>query len=182
MNWSKVKDALVTVAPWLSATLVSPIAGIAVKGLIDTFGLSQDTATPENVVAALAGASPDQLTALRALDQKHSEFMAQLGYSRLEQIDRSTVDDRNSARIREAAVKDKTPEILAGLSVILFLTAIGFVASGHSPADNMRDGFWLLVGAIIATYKDVYGYYFGSSKGSSAKDATIATLSRGDDK
>jgi hypothetical protein len=30
----------------------------------------------------------------------------------------------------------------------------------------MKDTFLILVGAAIAVFKDVYGYYFGSSSGS----------------
>ena len=180
MNWDKVKAAIGTVAPMLAATLGSPVAGIAVKALVDVFGLS-GTATPDDLVGALAGASPEQLVALKEAENKHVEFMAKIGYDHVEQLEQDTVADRNSARLREAALAeankaDNTPKVLAALAVVTFIIFVAFVAIGQAPVESMRDGFWLLAGAVIATYKDVYGYYFGSSHGSQGKDATIKTM------
>lgn len=174
MDWTKVKSAIGQVAPWIAATLGSPVAGVAVQALCGALGLTGDSVTPENVTAALAGATPQQLQELRAAELRHAEFMQQLGYTHLEHLEQATVDDRASARLRESAVKDSTPAALAGLAVVAFVSLVIYVGAGQSPAESMRDGFWLLAGAAIATYKDVYGYYFGSSHGSRDKDATIA--------
>jgi hypothetical protein len=175
MDWSKVKTAIGTIAPWIAGTLGSPVAGIAIKTLCDVFGLAGDGAqTPDTITSALAGATPEQLQALRDSDNKHKELMQQLGYEHLEQLEQATVADRESARKREADIKDNTPKVLAALAVLMFLVIIVYVAFGQAPADQMRDGFWMLAGAAITTFKDVYGYYFGSSHGSQAKDATIA--------
>jgi hypothetical protein len=178
MDWSKVKSAIGTIAPWIAGTLGSPVAGVAVKALVDVFGLTGDKATPDNVISALAGATPEQLQSLHDADNKHKEVMTQLGYQNITQLEQLTIDDRDSARKREASVKDNTPKVLAALAVILFLLVIIYVATGQAPAEAMRDGFWMLVGAVIAIYKDVYGYYFGSSHGSKAKDETISNLSK----
>lgn len=178
MDWSKVKSAIGQIAPWLAGTFGTPAAGVAVKGLCSIFGLDSASATPDSVSAAIAGATPDQLLALKQADLKHQEFMAQLGYDSLNKLAQATVDDRDSARKREAAVKDRTPAVLAALAVVGFVGLIGVVIYGFTPAEPMRDGFWMLAGAAIATYKDVYGYYFGSSAGSHAKDATISDLSK----
>lgn len=178
MDWTKVKSAIGQIAPWIAGTLGSPVAGVAVKGLCEVLGLDSATANPDTVTAAIAGATPQQLQALRAADQKHQEFMQGLGYQYASQIAQATVEDRDSARKREAAVKDNTPEVLAAIAVVGFVGLVVLVICGFAPAEAMRDGFWMLAGAAIATYKDVYGYYFGSSAGSRGKDATIADLSK----
>ena len=98
MDWSKVSKALVTVAPWIATTLGSPVAGVAVKALCDTFGLAGDSATPENVISALSGASPAKLQALRDAETKHIEFMTQIGYTHIEKLAQAQVDDLASAR------------------------------------------------------------------------------------
>jgi CDP-diglyceride synthetase len=72
---------------------------------------------------------------------------------------------------------DNTPKVLAALGVLLFVVLIVFVATG-SVTEGMRDGFWMLAGAAVSIVKDVYGYYFGSSKGSQNKDETISNLSK----
>jgi hypothetical protein len=178
MDWTKVKSAIGTIAPWIAGTLGSPVAGVAVKALCDTFGLAGDSATPEGIASALAVATPEQLTTLKLAELKHAEFMRQLGYTHIEQLEQLTVADRDSARKREtdlakAGSKDNTDKVLAGLSVVLFIALIWFVSTGQVN-EAMRDGFWMLAGAAVSIVKDVYGYYFGSSHGSQAKDATIA--------
>jgi hypothetical protein len=175
MDWTKVKSAVATIAPWLAGTLGSPVAGVAVKALCDVFGLSA-TASSDSVIAAVAGASPEQLQALRAAELQHAELMQKLGYEHIEQLDQIAAADRASARLREVGVKDNTPKVLAALAVLLFFALIAFVAAGLKPDETMRDGFWLLAGAAIATFKDVYGYYFGSSSGSHGKDETINAM------
>lgn len=178
MDWSKVKNTLVTIAPWIAGTFGTPAAGIAVKAICDVIGADPKTATPESLQTAIAGATPEQLLALKEADNKHSEFMEQLGYTSLVQLSQATVEDRDSARKRQIDLRDKTPAVLAAVAVISFVGLIVLVIHGYTPAEAMRDGFWMLVGALIATYKDVYGYYFGSSSGSHAKDRTIDNLSK----
>lgn len=90
---------------------------------------------------------------------------------------RAAMDDVASARAREMTVKDHTPAFLAAIAVSGFFTLIAVVVFGYQPAAAMRDLFMILVGAAITVFKDVYGYYFGSSSGSRAKDATIKQLS-----
>lgn len=180
MDWSKVRSALVTIAPWIAGTFGTPAAGVAVKAICGVLGADSNSATPESIQAAISGATPDQLLALKQADLKHQEFMAQLGYDNLAKLAQATVDDRDSARKRESAVKDRTPAVLAALAVLGFVGLIGVVIYGFTPAEPMRDGFWMLAGAAMVTYKDVYGYYFGSSAGSHAKDATISDLSKPD--
>lgn len=182
MDWRKASSALAQIAPWIAGTFGSPVAGVAVKALVDVFGLSEDQATPETITAALAGASPQQLQDLRAAELKHAEFMQQIGYTNIEQLAISEVADRDSARNRQINLKDRTPDLLAALSVIVFLSIMAYMAFGQAPAEPMRDGFLMMAGAAIATYKDVYGYFFGSSKGSQGKDAVIQSMAAGGDK
>jgi len=174
MDWAKAKSAFGTIAPWLAGTFGSPVAGIGVKVLCDVFGLAGDSATPENFINALATATPEKLQELRAAEMKHAEVMQSLGYANIEKLEQTAAADRDSARQREASVRDNTPKVLAALAVIVFLLLVGFVANGNAPAEGMREGFWMLAGAAIATFKDVYGYYFGSSAGSHGKDDTIS--------
>lgn len=64
--------------------------------------------------------------------------------------------------------------------VLALLAIIGFLAAGFallsSPAlpDSVKDVLLILVGALVAIVKDVYGYYFGSSEGSAKKTELLA--------
>jgi hypothetical protein len=174
MDWSKVKTAIGTIAPWLAGTLGSPVAGVAVQALCGVFGLAGDSANPDTIAQAIAAATPQQLQDLKAAELKHAEVMQGLGYTHIEQLEQIAEADRDSARKREAAVKDNTPAALAALAVVGFIGLVVMVCAGFEPKQSMQAGFWMLAGAEIAILKDVYGYYFGSSASSKGKDDTIA--------
>jgi hypothetical protein len=179
MDWSKVKSAIGQIAPWIAGSFGTPAMGVAVSGLCSILGLDSKNATPDSISAAMAGATPEQLLALKQSDLKHQEFMAQLGYDSLTKLAQATVDDRTSARLREVQTKDSTtPRVLAALSIIAFGCLLYYVSNGSTPNQAMHDTFMLLTGAAVALVKDVYGYYFGSSAGSQAKDETISKLSQ----
>ena len=177
MDWSKVGNTLKTIAPWIAGTFGTPAAGVAVQALCSVFGGDSKSATPDSLQAALAGATPDQLLALKTADLKHAEFMQQLGYQHIEALLQSQTADRDSARKREMTVKDKVPAALAIFAVACFISLIIAVMRGVSIDAGMKDTFLILVGAAIAVFKDVYGYYFGSSAGSKTKDDTINSMS-----
>lgn len=65
---------------------------------------------------------------------------------------------------------------LAVVMVILLALVVGFLVFVPIPEPN-RDVLVTLVSVgVVAPIKDIYGYFFGSSAGSVAKDATIATM------
>lgn len=179
MDWTKVKQAVATIAPWIAGSFGTPAAGVAVKGICAILGLDSANATPENVSAAIAGATPDQLLAIKQADIQHQEFMAKLGYDSLEKLAQTQVEDRQGARKREVDTKDSwTPRVLAGLAIIGFIYLLWLVTSTVQLNPALHDTFMVLVGAAMTLVKDVYGYYFGSSAGSQSKDATIQSLSQ----
>lgn len=63
----------------------------------------------------------------------------------------------------------------SALGVIItigFFGTVGTVLFVPVPG-TVRDIVLVLIGALIASFKDVTGYFFGSSAGSAAKDETI---------
>lgn len=158
MDWSKVKAAIGHIAPFLAGTLGSPIAGIAVQGLCDVFGLSADSATPDKVMAALAGATPSQLQDLKNEENRHAEFMAKLGYDSVEKLEQSAVDDRTSARDlakADVVAGNVFTGVLAAVvrplwGIGAFVVVVYYVASGND--------IKMPVQSIIET---VIAFYFG---------------------
>jgi hypothetical protein len=182
MDWSKVKGAIGTIAPWIAGTLGTPVAGVAVKAICDIFGLTGDSATPENVTAALAGATPDQLIALKQADLKHQEFMTQIGYDHLDKISQIEVDDRNGARNREIVVKDRTPAHLAYMIIGGFfgVATAQLVALMGWPdiAAKIPPQGWVIIGNIsgylAAEAKAASAYYFGTTQDSGRKTELLS--------
>jgi hypothetical protein len=173
-----LKTAISSIAPTLATMLGGPLAGTAVGALVNAFGLTptgdnaRDVSAITNVVQS-GNMTADIIASIRAADQHHAEVMEQHGIDLLKlnsdhDIAASQIlaNDLVSARGREVAVKDRTPAVLALFAVVCFVSLVVSVLQGVSPAEGMKDTFLILVGAAIAVFKDVYGYYFGSSSGS----------------
>lgn len=168
------KSVLGSIAPKLATALGSPVAGAATAALLGVFGI---TATGKDAQSQLAdkiqNATAEDLLKLQQAEQQFQLDMEKLGVD----LEKIAAEDRDSARKREAATGDsRTPQLLALFAIICFVGLLIAVLNGVTVADGMKDTFLILVGAAIATFKDVYGYYFGSSSGSHKKDATIHAM------
>lgn len=166
-NW---KDVVGTVAPALASALGGPLSGMAVGLIGKVFGL--DAASEEQVSAAIAGASPDDLLKLK---QAELDFQAKIKELDVDLV-RISSDDRNSARQREVAVKDRTPQLLAALIVGGYMFVQWYLLT-HVVPTEMRDLIMRMLGVLDAALTMVLAYYFGSSSSSRTKDETISKLS-----
>lgn len=174
LDWSKVKGAIGTIAPWIAGTLGTPVAGVAVKALCDVLGLDDDKASPDNITAALAGATPEQLLALKQADATHAETMQKLGFEHVEQLERMAVDDRISARRREVDAHDSwTPRLLAFLVTLGFFGVLGYLLVNGKPTNGGGDALLVMLGSLGTAWAAVIAYYFGSSAGSALRDGII---------
>ena len=158
---------LAKVAPMLASAFGGPLAGAATGAIISALGLAPD-ASKEAVAAAVAGATPDQLLALKRADAEFAIAMKKLD------LDAAALagKDLDSARNREVQVRDRTPAYLAyGLSggffgLLLFACLRGF------PAENATL-LNIMLGALGTAWTGAMSYYFGSSAGSQAKDRLL---------
>jgi hypothetical protein len=101
-------------------------------------------------------------------EQEFAITMRKLGFEHVEELERIAASDRASAREREVKVKDKMPFILSLSVNVMFFGVIIALVYRAVPADS-KDVILILLGALTAGWKDVLGYYFGSSAGSAAK-------------
>ena len=161
------KSVVKAVAPTLGTALGGPLGGAAARAIADKL-LGNPNAGEKELEAALLGASPDQLVALKKADQDFAVSMEKLGVD-LEQIH---ADDRGSARAREMALKDRTPTILAIMVLAAFFGYIGAVTFLKHNADIGLVN--VAVGWLGGTASSVVAYYFGSSSGSKQKTDLMA--------
>jgi hypothetical protein len=85
--------------------------------------------------------------------------------------------DRNSARQREATVKDRTPAILAYSITAGFFGVLFFMMNFEIPLAE-KEVLFVMLGSLGTAWTGVIAYYFGSSAGSAAKHSMIERLTK----
>jgi hypothetical protein len=164
------KDIVRTVAPSLATALGGPLAGTAVKLLGDKL-LGKPNASESELASAIAGATPEQLLKLREVEGEFLKFMETAGIER----ERIAADDRDSARKRQVATSDKTPQVLAVLVLAAWVAIQFFLFSGDVP-DGNRDLIARALGTLDVLLGTAFAYFLGSSAGSRAKDSALAGM------
>ena len=165
MDW---KTVLGTIAPTAATLLGGPLAGLAVDALGKALGMEQPTV--ETVKAALTTGqlTGDQIVAVKQAEQALVLRMRELDI----EADRLEMQDRDSARVREASVKDTVNAWLAAVIVGSFVLMVFGTLLGWTKAETVLAG--TLIGYLSAKAEQVLAYYFGSTKGSAQKTKLLA--------
>ncbi len=176
MDWNGITGLVKTLAPTIATALGGPLAGGAITALENVFGITTDgtTADKQNaLVAAISGATPDQLLAIKKADQDYAIKMQEIGFKNVADLEALAVNDRDSARKREETVKDSTPRNMAYAMTIGFFGVVVFMLLHSVPAES-RDLLNIMLGMLGTSFISVVSYYFGSSAGSDAKTKLLA--------
>lgn len=160
------------VAPTLATAIGGPLGGMAMKVVAEVLGLPADS-SEKDVSKAMAAATPDQLLALKQADQDFAVRMRELDID----LEKIAASDRDSARRREAQVRDWMPRVLAFVVVAGFMATVFLVLLGY--VDGMKDPLMAttvgtLIGFVSAKCEQVVAYYFGSSSSSQQKTQLLA--------
>ena len=168
---ARVGEAIADVAPTVAGALGGPLAGAAADALRrvvlgdEAGGEGGDDALAE----AVAARDPQTLLALRRAEH---EFRRAVLDARVE-AERVHANDRDSARAREVAVRDRTPALLGGAVIAGFFAALALMLWRELPSGT-EPAHAIMLGALSTMTGAVVNYYFGSSAGSKAKDKLFA--------
>ena len=180
-----LKVALETLAPTLASMIGTPVAGVAVSALETAFGLQPGAGIDAVTKVVQSGnMTPEIIAAVRAADQKHLELMGQQGIDLVKikddynaALDKNAVDDTDSARRREMAVRDGVPRNIAyALTFGFFMLLVGLFYVPIPEANKAT--VYTLVGGYITVWLASMQYYFGHSASGGLKDATIADIAK----
>ncbi len=160
------------VAPTLATAIGGPLGGMAMQVVSSVLGLPTDS-SEKDVEKALKQATPEQLLALKQADNDFAVRMKELDID----LERIAASDRDSARRREAQVRDWMPRVLAFVVVAGFMATVFLVLLGY--VDGMKDPLMAttvgtLIGFVSAKCEQVVAYYFGSSSSSQQKTQMLA--------
>ena len=151
----------------------APLAGMAIGALGDAL-LGDGSAPAERVAEKVKELmmTPEGVAKLREIDASLAIRMRELDIK----VDEIHAGDRDSARKREASTGDSwTPRLLAALTTGGFFGLIGVMCFVKVPIEN-RDAIMLAIGALGAGWSAILSYYFGSSRGSAAKDELLGRM------
>ena len=164
---------LAALAPTVASVLGGPLAGMATTAIIGALGLAPD-ASKDQVMQAIAGATPEQLIKLKEVEAQLILDLKKLDVD----LEKVSADNTKDARAREVATKDWTPRVLAFSIMALYIGVqayiLGYVIPEASVNIVMRS-----LGTLDAAVGLVLGYYFGSSVGSAHKTEQVSSLING---
>lgn len=168
MDW---KEVISTVAPWIGTALDGPLGGLAVEAVAGALGLSDKTT--DAVKAAISGATPEQLLAVKQADQAFALQMQQLGFSNIEKLEAIAADDRKSARGMQQAARSNVP---AALSILVTVGYFGVLIGMMTKVLKIDDSqaLLLMLGSLGTAWGAVMAFWFGTTHDSGRKTDMLA--------
>ena len=157
------------VAPTIATALGGPLAGVAVKTLSNVL-LGHENGSEDDVKAAIATATPDQLAALKKIDADFKVQMKELDID----IERIAAGDRDSARKMQTETKDWVPKLLAIVITLGFFGILIWMLVQGMPQTG-TEALLMMLGALGTAWTGVVNFYYGSSAGSKAKNDILAS-------
>lgn len=187
-------SAVAPMAPTLATMLGGPFAGMAVTALEGAFGLKSG-AGPQAITDVIAGGgmTPDTLAAVRAADQHHTEIMGQQGIDLValnakheETFAQIAAADRDSARQRQIALRDRTPQRLAymiiGGAFAVTLAQLAALTFWPEAMAKVPTQGWLLIGNITGyLWSEASGassFFFGTTSDSGKKTQALVDIAK----
>lgn len=161
------------VAPWIGAAATGNVPALitmAAQTVGAVIGKNVDSSA-NAIAAAVAGATPDQLIAMKQADNDFALKMQAAGFQYAEDILKLQLEDVANARNFQIQTRSWVAPAVATVFVVGFFVISGLKMGGmiHTDDQTLND--------LITTLRDglmlILAYYFGSSAGSAAKDETI---------
>ena len=169
----KLTEILGKVAPWLTAAAAGPagLAGMALKTVAQAVGSSAETS--DELAAAVAGATPEQLKALRMAELDFKLRMQELGFKQITDLEAIAADDRKDARGMQVAKPSPMPAVLTigcGLGFLATLCGLFFLPV---PEAN-RDLVIYMCGQLAAAFAACLAFWVGTTRSSQTKTGLLA--------
>ena len=166
----KLRQLIGTVAPTLGTALGGPLGGIAGKMVQDALGVDS-----EDAAIKMLESDPDALLKIKESERAFETRMEELGID----LERVHQMDRDSARQRQVATSDKTPQILAYVYTLGFFSVMGIqffiVIQGVQVDPNALRLLDTSMGILFAMMIASKDFFFGSSSGSKAKTELLSS-------
>lgn len=187
MNMDDVLGAAKKVAPWIVAAgtggvpaLVTMAAG-AVSGALG----KPVEATSASITAAVAGATPEQIAALRAAENAFQLQMQEMQYKHedgqllADYADLASARDRDVKLVTVTGKSNTRANVMLGVVVVGLIALVSLMVSKNISADSALGGVVLmLIGKFSNNWDSGFSFEFGTNRASKAKDDAISSLTK----
>lgn len=182
--------------PWLAAAAtgnVPAIMGLAVKAIGDATGTTPE-ATPDGIVAAIAGATPEQMLQLQTANDNFRLQAQQLGYTNAQELAKINlqeealmIDDVKDARSHaNKELYDLAFIIVGGFILLMAMVLYGcfeIISGGITIKDPTSIAIvsglvGTVVGALGGQSQTVMNFLYGGSIGSRNNGAALADATK----
>ena len=169
--WDTISPFIGKYAPMLGAALspVCPLAGIAGAALGSALGIKDGK--PEDIAKAISSGSltGDQIVAVRQAEIAFQEQMKAMDIASVKDIEAIYTADLDSARKRQIALGDKTPQALVYMALAtwgIFNGILLFMAfHGKSLPTDMVGIIMRVLGTMDALLGMGFSYFLGAKHG-----------------
>jgi heme A synthase len=163
-----------TVAPWIGTAIAGPagpLVGMAVSAAADALGLSEKTV--EAVKAAVSGATPEMLQAMKRADQDFALRMQEIGFKNIADLEAIAAADRDSARKMQISAPSWVPAALSvTVTIGYFVVLIGMMTRTLQLNDSQV--MLMMLGSLTTAWGVVLAYWFGTTRESNRKSDMLA--------
>lgn len=169
-----LQSILKKAAPWLAAAAAGPagLAGMAIKTVAEAMGADPGAAA-DDLAAAVAGATPEQLKALRLAELEFKVRMQELGFKQVTDLEQIAADDRKDARAMQVAIRSPMPAVLTCGTGVGFLATLAALFFLPIPGEN-RDLVVYMCGQLAAAFTACLAFWVGTTRGSENKTGLLA--------
>lgn len=168
-----IGEVLKKVAPWIAAAATGPagLAGMAIKTAAEALGAQ--AGTQDELMAAVSGATPEQLKALKLADLDFKLRMQELGYKNVADLEAIAAGDRASARAMQVANKSPVPAWLTWGLLGSFVGSLVALFLAPVPTGN-RDILVYMIGQLSGFTGAAVAFWLGTTRQSQEKTDLLA--------
>lgn len=183
MDMDDVESALKKVLPILGAAATGGVPALVAAAAAAVSGAlgAPVAASGAAISAAVAGATPEQLLALKTAENQFQLDMQKLKGDQAFAADNLEFQDVAGARARDVDLMkttghtNKRANIMLGFVVLGLVALVTMMAVMHISADTALGGVvFMLIGKLIANWDSAFSFEFGTTRSSKTKDETIS--------
>lgn len=159
------------------ASLGGPFGVIAAGMVGKALGVDKVDPSPDGIATAIAGATPEQVIALKQVELDAISKGQELGFKDAEAMQTAADADAADARAREEKTGDRTPEIGFYMLLTVFISVIIALFIVPVPDANKATVFGM-TGCLTTIVIGATQYFYGTTRNSTVGQKVIADIAK----